>query len=227
MTFMREQAALLLALLPILPTRPVTVSDESSEGEKADATEFGVPMGRQGVLELLESGVISTEEALDLLDGIDQSGVVGGSTSERSVAAEDQRANRPSRPSRSDRPERPARPVRPARPPRGRGPEGDEKENERDRRFQEQVGLDATPVSRLGGKRTFRIQVHDAGGSRVNLALPIGFLDTGLKVAERFSPGLLDGSVGNSIRRAIGSGQSGTIIEVDDAGGSHVRIAIE
>ena len=61
----------------------------------------------------------------------------------------------------------------------------------------------------------------------MNLGLPIGFIDAGLRVAERYAPGLLQGAVGDSIRRAVGSGQTGTIIEVTEADGQLVRIAVE
>ncbi len=240
MTTIRTHAALLLAMLPALVTRSLTTGDDDPDAAKADPVRAGEPMGRAGVLELLESGMISTEEALDLLDGIDQ-------TSPATDATE--------RPPDSDkRPGRPARPARPARAARtamgtldadlGSGDPGDgwdshedrqarreERQVRREERHAERAAAREARTDRIdtgfGGKRTFRIQVDDANGSKVNLALPIGFLDTGLKVAERFSPGLLDGAVGNSIRRAVGGGQAGTIIEVDDGAGQHVRIAIE
>lgn len=216
MTMLRTQASLLLALLPAFATRNLLDGGDLSLGaDKTDPTPGSEPMGRQGVLELLESGMISTDEALDLLDGIDQTSATGSSASD---------ADGPGRGRRSQRllrPERPGRPIRPGR----RG--SDEGERERDVQFQENDRGDEESVPIFTGRRTIRIRVDDAGGSRVNLALPIGFLETGLKVAERFSPGVLGGPVGTSIRQAIGSGQSGTIIDVQDAAGSHVRIAIE
>lgn len=226
MSFIRNQAAVLLALLPTLPNGANGSSGgQAGNGKSDEADEAGsaAPMGRQGVLELLESGVISTEEALDLLDGIDQT----------SHGISEPIGARFSPFARASRPARPGRPARPPRPPRTRGPRGPEDQDEYgdgdagERRSQESTRRAEASVRYFEGRRTLRIQVDSVDGSDVNLALPIGFLETGLKVAERFSPGLLGGDVGTSIRRAIGSGQSGTIIEVNDAAGSHVRIAIE
>jgi hypothetical protein len=223
MSFIRNQAAVLLALLPALPNGSNGGPTGNGKADDADEAGSAAPMGRQGVLELLESGVISTEEALDLLDGIDQT----------SHGAGEPIGARFSPFARASRPARPGRPARPPRPSRTRGPRGPEDQDEygdgdeRERRSQESIRRDEASVRYFEGRRTLRIQVDSVDGSDVNLALPIGFLETGLKVAERFSPGLLGGDVGTSIRRAIGSGQSGTIIEVNDAAGSRVRIAIE
>lgn len=225
MSFIRNQAAVLLALRPTLPNGSNGGGGQAGNGESEEADEAwsAAPMGRQGVLELLESGVISTEEALDLLDGIDQT----------SHGAGEPVGVRFNPFGRASRPARPGRPARPPRPPRTRGPRLVEDQDEygdgdeRERRSPGSIRRDEASVRYFEGRRTLRIQVDSVDGSDVNLALPIGFLETGLKVAERFSPGLLGGDVGTSIRRAIGSGQSGTIIEVNDAAGSHVRIAIE
>ena len=227
MSFIRNQAAVLLALLPALPTGSHDASDEHADDEKSDVAGSAGPMGRQGVLELLETGVISTEEALDLLDGIDQTSLAAGEPVGPGYVPGGW-SRRPPRPPRPARPARPARPGRSAA--RGSGRDEDERGHDDDQRGwaegQDNRAYGPAPGA-FPGRRTLRVQVDSADGSDVNLALPIGFLETGLKVAERFSPGLLGGDVGNSIRRAVGSGQSGTIIEVNDADGSHVRIAIE
>ena len=242
MTTITSQAALLLALLPALVSRPFETRNDDPPRGKSDDQRFAGPMGREGVLEMLEGGMISTEEALDLLDGLDQSG-----PNQRSPdpGLDAEAVRRPGRPARPARPPRVARGARTREPDdetddldgpdddRGTREERQARREERHARREERHARREAAVAAdmgnagFGGKRTFRIQVDDANGSRVNLSLPIGFLDTGLKVAERFSPGLLDGAVGNSIRRAIGGGQAGTIIEVDDPGGQHVRIAIE
>ena len=227
MTMIRTQAALLLALLPTWATQSLHDDQEpAASAGKTDPVPGSGSMGRQGVLELLESGVISTDEALDLLDGIDQTSPAG-IASPGGTAGPGRRPPRPGRPERPARPERPERPGRPARPGRRGWLGSDETERERELRFEESTGRHEETILGSNGKRTIRIRVDDASGSRVNLALPIGFLETGLRVAERFSPDLLGGSVGTSIRQAIGSGQVGTIVDVEDADGSHVRIAIE
>ncbi len=200
MSLVRTHAALLIGLLPALPA-VIGKADDAAAAEPHDIPD---PTGREGVLEMLQQGMISTEEALDLLDGIEQAaaGMVPTEPAQPvDTGDEPPRAGRPARPGRSARPARPARAIR--------------------------VGADVDLGSVATGRRVLRIQVNEADGSHVNLGLPIGFIDAGLRVAERYAPGLLQGAVGDSIRRAVGSGQTGTIIEVTEADGQLVRIAVE
>ena len=73
--------------------------------------------------------------------------------------------------------------------------------------------------------RRVRIQVHDANGSRVNLAVPLNLVDAGLAIARRVVPDRL-GDVG-TLRQAILSGIRGPILEVHGEDGAHVAIIVE
>ncbi|HEV2529299.1 MAG TPA: hypothetical protein VGT61_12715 [Thermomicrobiales bacterium] len=200
MTLIQSHAALLLGLLPALPAVIGKLDDMSATGDR-DAP---APTGREDVLEMLQQGVISTEEALDLLDGIEQAAAT------RTLALAVDAADEPLREDKAGSRRRPDRPPRPARSARA-----------------VRIGAERGPGQVDAGRRVLRIQVNEADGSHVNLGLPIGFIDAGLRVAERYAPGLLQGAVGDSIRRAVGSGQTGTIIEVTEADGQLVRIAVE
>lgn len=73
----------------------------------------------------------------------------------------------------------------------------------------------------LGG-RHLRIQVKERGRQRVNLRIPIGFVDA----AIGFVPGLA-GDQADRIRDAVQSGEVGPIIDVEDADGESVLISVE
>ena len=191
MSLIRTHAALLLGLLPTLPAL-IGKADDAPGPDDHDAP---TPNGRADILEMLQQGMISTEEALDLLDGIEQAASIGAAhllSDETDESHGRQRAESRRRPDRSVR-----------------------------------IGATPDPGQGVTGRRVLRIQVNEADGSHVNLGLPIGFIDAGLRVAERYAPGLIQGAVGDSIRRAVGSGQTGTIIEVTEADGQLVRIAVE
>lgn len=211
MTMLPAPLLTALALLPAVAALRLTDggSPTPDAAGKADPSADGVVTEREDVLAMLEEGFITTEEALDLLDGMDQ-------TRSRTAAGSGVPASSPQPPPfvaglegapMSGRPPRAQRPTRAGR-------------------FG--VNLDVGPrPDATGATRSIRFIVNDRTGSTVNLALPIAFLDVGLKVVERYRPGLMDGAVGQSIRQAVGSGRMGTILEVNDATGDHVRIAIE
>ena len=79
-----------------------------------------------------------------------------------------------------------------------------------------QVAIDA------GGGRQLRIQVKEGGRQRVNLRIPIGFVDA----AIGFVPGL-GGEQADRIRDAVKSGEVGPIIDVEDPDGDGVLISVE
>jgi hypothetical protein len=70
--------------------------------------------------------------------------------------------------------------------------------------------------------RQLRIQVKERGRQRVNLRIPIGFVDT----AIGFVPGL-GGDQADRIREAVRSGEIGPIIDVEDPDGDGVLISVE
>ena len=191
---------------PLSPPEPIDPIDPIDPIEPIEPIEPLAPQAnaddsRRDVLDMLEAGMVSTDEALDLLEGIDQRGAGRGDSG-------DARRDRSGR----DRAPRAARI-------RSRARKADVADNLAE-------ASASSDLPRRSG-RTLRIEVVEPSGSNVDLALPIGFLDTGLKVAERYAPGLFGGASGTAVRQAIGSGRTGTIIETTDASGGYVRIAIE
>ena len=76
-------------------------------------------------------------------------------------------------------------------------------------------------IGELGG-RQLRIQVKERGRQRVNLRIPIGFVDA----AIGFVPGLA-GDQADRIREAVKAGELGPIIDVEDPDGDGVLISVE
>ena len=72
------------------------------------------------------------------------------------------------------------------------------------------------------GGRQLRIQVKERGRQRVNLRIPIGFVDA----AIGFVPGL-GGDQADRIREAVKAGETGPIIDVEDPDGDGVLISVE
>ena len=77
--------------------------------------------------------------------------------------------------------------------------------------------------------RWLRIRVTDAGSGRqkVNVNIPMGLVNVGLKMGAKFAPEV-DGMDVQQITEAINSGMTGKIIDVvDDEDGEHVEIFVE
>ncbi|MGN6032698.1 MAG: hypothetical protein ACTHQE_13660 [Thermomicrobiales bacterium] len=72
--------------------------------------------------------------------------------------------------------------------------------------------------------RNVRIRISDEEKVQLNLVIPFGLIDSGLKLAKRFAPeSLLDS---RDIRTSIEEGFVGTLLDVNDDG-QHVEILIE
>jgi hypothetical protein len=66
-----------------------------------------------------------------------------------------------------------------------------------------------------------------SGKTRVNVRLPIGLLDAGMKMGARLSPEI-QGLDADQLRQLIYSGEMGKIIDVfDNEDGEHVEIYVE
>ncbi len=77
--------------------------------------------------------------------------------------------------------------------------------------------------------RWFRVRVTDTttGKSKVNVNLPLGLLNVGLKVGARFAPQVEAMDLGQ-VLRAIRTGSAGKIVDVvDEADGDHVEIFVD
>ena len=89
------------------------------------------------------------------------------------------------------------------------------------RRIDRALARAEAQIGEAGG-RQLRIQVKEHGRQRVNLRIPIGFVDA----AIGFVPGL-GGDQAERIRDAVKAGETGPIIDVEDPDGDGVLISVE
>jgi hypothetical protein len=76
----------------------------------------------------------------------------------------------------------------------------------------------------------FRVRVTDirSGKRKVNVNIPLGLVDVGMKMGARFAPAGLEGLDMQQIIAAIKSGGEGKIVDVEDEeDGEHVEVFIE
>ncbi len=76
----------------------------------------------------------------------------------------------------------------------------------------------------------FRVRVTDlrTGRRKVNVNIPLGLVDVGLKMGAKFAPAGLEGFDVNQIMAAIKSGSEGKVVDVEDEeDGEHVEVFIE
>ncbi len=88
-------------------------------------------------------------------------------------------------------------------------------------------GVPGVPSAASG--RWFRVRVTDSrtGKLRVNVRLPVGVINAGLKMGMRFVP-QMEGMDANAISTMINSGEIGQIVDVtDEEDGEHVEVFIE
>ena len=77
--------------------------------------------------------------------------------------------------------------------------------------------------------RWFRVRVTDtmSGRNKVNVNIPFGLVNVGLKMGARFVPDMEEGKLQEMIA-AVRSGQQGKVIDVtDDESGERVEIFVE
>ncbi len=79
------------------------------------------------------------------------------------------------------------------------------------------AGRETGQVGETPKARWLRVRVTDrsTGRLKVNVNIPVGLIDVGLKMGARFAPDL-NGMDLNAIQEAIKGGLQGRIIEVDD-----------
>ena len=76
----------------------------------------------------------------------------------------------------------------------------------------------------------FRVRVTDSrtGRRKVNVNIPLGLVDVGLKMGAKFAPAGLEGLDVNQILSAIKNGGEGKVVDVEDEeDGEHVEVFIE
>lgn len=77
--------------------------------------------------------------------------------------------------------------------------------------------------------RFFRVRVTDTdtGRTRVNIRLPLGMVNAGMRMGMRFSPEV-EGLDAARLAEALSSGETGQIMDIyDDEDGEHVEVYIE
>jgi len=85
------------------------------------------------------------------------------------------------------------------------------------------------PLKGSSAPRWFRVRVTDTatGRNKVNVNIPMGLVNVGIKMGAKFAPEL-EGAQYEEIMEAIRSGQQGKIMDiVDDEDGEHVEIFVE
>jgi hypothetical protein len=87
----------------------------------------------------------------------------------------------------------------------------------------------ATAFPGKGGGRFFRVRVTDTdtGKTRVNVRLPLGMVNAGIRMGMRFSPEV-EGLDAARLAEALAAGETGQIMDIyDDEDGEHVEVYIE
>jgi hypothetical protein len=80
-----------------------------------------------------------------------------------------------------------------------------------------------------GSGRFFRVRVTDTdtGKQRVNVRLPLGMVNAGIRMGMRFSPEV-EGLDTARLAEALAAGRTGQIMDIyDDEDGEHVEVYIE
>ncbi len=85
------------------------------------------------------------------------------------------------------------------------------------------------PLKGASNPRWFRVRVTDmsSGRQKVNVNIPIGLVNVGLRMGARFAPEMEDMDF-NKVMEAVRSGQQGKIMDVtDEESGERVEIFVE
>ena len=85
------------------------------------------------------------------------------------------------------------------------------------------------PLKGASAPRWFRVRVTDmnSGRNKVNVNIPMGLVNVGIKMGARFAPEM-EGVEYQQIMEAIKSGQQGKVMDVtDDESGERIEIFVE
>lgn len=85
------------------------------------------------------------------------------------------------------------------------------------------------PLKGASNPRWFRVRVTDVqtGRNKVNVNIPMGLVNVGIKMGARFAPEI-EGEQLSNIMDAVRSGQLGKIMDItDDEDGERVEIFVE
>ncbi len=90
-------------------------------------------------------------------------------------------------------------------------------------------GTKTEPLKGSSSPRWFRVRVTDTGTGRnkVNVNIPMGLVNVGIKMGAKFAPEI-EGTEYENIMEAIRSGQQGKIMDIfDEEDGERVEIFVE
>jgi len=93
----------------------------------------------------------------------------------------------------------------------------------------ERAGTKAETAPGASAPKWFRVRVTDmhSGKRKVNVNIPLGLVNVGIKMGARFAPDI-EGLDIDQIMQSIREGVQGKIIDVeDDEDGEHVEIFVE
>jgi hypothetical protein len=85
------------------------------------------------------------------------------------------------------------------------------------------------PLKGASNPRWFRVRITDmkSGRNKVNVNIPFGLVNVGLKMGARFAPEM-DSVDFDELMDAVRSGKQGKVLDVmDEEGGEHVEIFVE
>ena len=85
------------------------------------------------------------------------------------------------------------------------------------------------PLKGASAPRWFRVRVTDVntGRNKVNINIPMGLVNVGIKMGARFAPEI-EGEQLENILEAVRSGQHGKVMDItDDEDGERVEIFVE
>ncbi len=85
----------------------------------------------------------------------------------------------------------------------------------------------AAPLRGASDPRWFRVRVTDtkSGRTKINVNIPIGLVNVGIKMGARFAPELDQGQYAHLLE-AIRGGRQGKVIDIQEEG-EHVEIFVE
>lgn len=90
-------------------------------------------------------------------------------------------------------------------------------------------GPDVEPLRGASQARWFRVRITDlsTGRNKVNVNIPMGLVNVGMKMGARFAPEM-EGVDYDDLMEAIRSGQQGKVIDItDNDDGERVEIFVE
>jgi hypothetical protein len=97
------------------------------------------------------------------------------------------------------------------------------------RALEQESGRPSEPLKGASAPRWFRVRVTDTktGRNKVNVNIPMGLVNVGIKMGARFAPDV-EGFDFNELIQAVRSGQQGKVVDVmNNEEGERIEIFVE